>query len=113
MGDAARRAADSLAAAPQFIEAAMALTVAYLAVDILLLAGGRQALDHRTGLGLFHGLYFAGFPVTYLTGAAAAQAIVIAGMALMVLKLPAVWRARPAWALLSAGLGWFAWRLVR
>ncbi len=99
--------------APRFIEAAMALSVAYLAVEILLLPEAGRRWIIVLGLGLLHGLYFAGFPVTYLTGAAAAQAIVIAGMALMVLKLPAVWRARPAWALLSAGLGWFAWRLVR
>jgi hypothetical protein len=99
--------------APRFIEAAMALSVAYLAVEILLLpdAGRRWAIV--LGLGLLHGLYFAGFPATYLAGAAAAQAIVIAIMVAAVRKLPAVWRARPAWALLSAGLGWFAWRLVR
>ncbi len=97
----------------RFLEAAMALSVAYLAVEILMLPEAGRRWVIVLGLGLLHGLYFAGLPVTYLAGAAAAQAIIIAVLTLGARKLPAVWRPRPAWALLSAGLGWFAWRLVR
>ena len=91
----------------------MALTVAYLAVEILMLpdAGKRWAVV--LALGLFHGLYFAGFPATYLAGAAIAQAILIAALVLAASKLPLIWRQRPAWALLAAGLGWFGFRLLR
>src|SRR5260370_7299479 len=58
---------------PRFIEAAMALTVAYLAVEILTLpkAGKRWAVVFV--LGLFHGLYFAAFPPAHLAGASALQ----------------------------------------
>lgn len=98
---------------PRFIEAAMALTVAYLAVEILMLpeAGKRWAVV--LALGLFHGLYFAGFPATYLAGAAAAQVVLIALLALAARKVPALWRRGPAWGLLAAGLGWFGFRLIR
>jgi hypothetical protein len=98
---------------PRFIEAAMALTVAYLAVEILMLPGAGKRWAIVLALGLFHGLYFAGFPATYLVGAAVAQVILIAILALVTLKLPAPRRQGPAWALLAAGLGWFAWRLFR
>lgn len=98
---------------PRFIEAAMALTVVYLAVEILMLpeAGKRWAVV--LALGLFHGLYFAGFPATYLAGAAGAQLILIAALALAARKIPSVWRQRPAWVVLAAGLGWFGFRLIR
>jgi hypothetical protein len=59
------------------------------------------------------GLNFAGFPVTYLTGATATQATVIGGLWLAARRVPAVWRRGPAWALLAAGVGWFVMRLVR
>jgi hypothetical protein len=98
---------------PRFIEAAMALSVSYLAVEILMLPDASRRWIIVLGLGLLHGLYFAGFPATYLAGAAAAQVAVIAILAVAARKLPASWRAKPAWALLAAGLGWFAWRLVR
>jgi hypothetical protein len=98
--------------APRFIEAAMALSVAYLAVEILVLPEAGRRWIIVLALGFLHGLYFAGFPATYLAGAVAAQAVVIAVLVLAMVRLPAVWRARPAWALLSAGLAWFAWRLI-
>jgi hypothetical protein len=99
--------------APRFIEAAMALTVAYLAVDILLLpqAGKRWALI--LALGLFHGLYFAGFPPAYLAGAAAVQIVLIALLVLAARRLPASWQRGSAALLLVAAIGWFGWRLVR
>jgi hypothetical protein len=98
---------------PGFIEAAMALTVAYLAIEILTLPDAGQRWLVVLVLGLFHGLNFAGFPITYLTGAAATQAALIAGLWLAVSRVPEVWRRRPAWALLAAGVGWFGVRLIR
>ena len=101
--------------APRFVEAAMALAVAYLAVEILLLpeAGSRWLV---TGvLGLFHGMYFHLFlqtteysAVLVLAGAALAELAVIALIALIVRG-----RAKrvSASALLVIGMVWFFLRL--
>lgn len=97
----------------RFIEAAMALTVAYLAVEILTLpaAGKRWAVVFV--LGLFHGLYFAAFPATYLAGAALVQIGLIAGLVLILGRwITAVIRRAAAWILLAAGLGWFVSRMT-
>lgn len=99
---------------PRFIEAAMALTVAYLALEILALpnAGNRWAVV--LALGLFHGLYFAAFPATYLEGAAAMQALLVLLLVWIALKwaTPTL-RRISATVLLAAGLGWFVTRLIR
>lgn len=98
----------------RFIEAAMALTVAYLAIEILMLpaAGKRWAVVFV--LGLFHGLYFAAFPATYLAGAAIVQAALVAVLVIVAARwaTPALRRAG-ARVLLIAGLGWFVTRLLR
>jgi hypothetical protein len=100
--------------APRFIEAAMALTVAYLAVEIMTLpkAGKRWAVV--LVLGLFHGLYFASFPATYLAGATLIQAVLIAILAWPALRFstPVLHRIT-AIVLLIASLAWFVSRLVR
>lgn len=99
---------------PRFIEAAMALTVAYLAVEILALpkAGKRWAVV--LVLGLFHGLYFASFPASYLTGASLIQAALIALLAWLALRFstPVLHRITST-LLLLASLAWFVSRLVR
>jgi len=101
----------------------MALTIAYLAVEMLLLpeAGARWAVAGV--LGLFHGLHFALFlrsielpAALVMGGAMASEAIVLAalGFALGRLKLvaPPEWVVRVAAGLLLAvGLGWFWIRL--
>ncbi len=78
-------ATESWQPAPRFVEAAAALTVAYLAVEILLLpeAGYRWLI--AAGMGIFHGFYFATFleqsemsPVYVLSGVAATEAAVLA-----------------------------------
>ena len=78
--------------APRFVEAAAALTVAYLAVEILLLpeAGARWLVAGV--LGVFHGLYFHLFlqttgyaPALVLPGAALAELAAIAMLALVLL----------------------------
>jgi hypothetical protein len=109
--------------APRFVEAAAALTVAYLAVEILLLpqAGARWLV--AAVLGGFHGLYFHLFIQTtgygaglVLAGAAVAEVIAVAVLALVFSRVGRVARAlRPvpvaASALLVFGLVWFAMRL--
>ena len=109
--------------APRFVEAAMALALAYLAVEILLLpeAGARWAVAGV--LGGFQGLYFYLFlqntgyrPAFVLGGAVAAQAVVIAILALVFSRIGRVAKAlRPVQvasaALLVFGMTWFFLRL--
>ncbi len=77
-------AAKSWQPAPQFIEAAAALTVAYLAVEILLLPDARYRWLIAAGMGVFHGFYFGTFmqqsemsPVYVLTGVVVTEAAVL------------------------------------
>jgi len=109
--------------APRFVEAAAALTVAYLAVEILLLpkAGARWIV--AGALGLFHGLYLYLFvrtsgyrPGWVLAGAAGAGLAAIAILALVFSRLGRPMRAlRPvqvsASALFVFGVVWFFLRL--
>ena len=107
----------------RFVEAAAALTLAYLAVEILLLprAGGRWAIAGL--LGAFHGLYFllflqnTGYSAGFvLAGAALAEIALLGLFAFLFTRLG---RAAPslkpvpvsASALLAVGLIWFFLRL--
>ena len=107
----------------RFVEAAAALTLAYLAVEILLLprAGGRWAIAGL--LGAFHGLYFLVFlqstgygPGFVLLGAAFAEIALIALSAVIFARIGRLAAAlRPvqvsASALLVIGMVWFFLRL--
>ncbi len=107
----------------RFVEAAAALSVAYLAVEILLLpkAGSRWAVAGV--LGAFHGLYFHLFvqtsgyrPGWVLAGASLAEIGAIAILALVFSRVGRAARAlRPvevsASALLVFGMVWFVLRL--
>jgi hypothetical protein len=109
--------------APRFVEAAAALTVAYLAVEILLLpeAGARWLVAGV--LGAFHGLYFHLFLQStgygaglVLAGAAMAEVLAIAVLGLVFSRVGRVARVlRPvqvaAAGLLVFGLVWFTMRL--
>jgi len=109
--------------APRFVEAAMALALAYLAVEILLLpeAGARWIV--ACVLGIFQGLYFDLFlqntgyqPTLVLAGAVMAEAAGIAVLALAFSQINRVAKAlRPvqvsAAALLVFGMAWFFLRL--
>ena len=109
--------------APRFVEAATALAVAYLAVEILFLpeAGARWLVAGV--LGTLHGLYFRLFvqttgysPTLVLLGAALAEAAAIAVLALALSRLSRLMKAfRPvqvaASALLVFGMVWFLLRL--
>ena len=100
---------------PRFVEAAAALTIAYLAVEIIFLpkAGARWLIAGI--LGIFHGLYFAVFlrdsgylPAWVLSGAALAElaSIALAG-ALFLRFVQGRWKTIPASLLLALGLCWF------
>jgi hypothetical protein len=104
--------------AARFVEAAAALTVAYLAVEILLLpaAGARWAVAGV--LGAFHGLYFHLFVQTtgyaaglVLAGAALAEVIAIAILAVVFSRVGRLKKVA-APALLVFGMVWFFMRLV-
>jgi len=109
--------------APRFVEAAAALTVAYLAVEILLLpeAGHRWAV--AGALGVFHGFYFGVFlRESQMSWLPVMAGILVAELALLSLfaallgwLLRVASRLRPiqagAGALLAAGVAWFLLRL--
>ena len=109
--------------APRFVEAATALAVAYLAVEILLFpqAGARWLVAGV--LGALHGLYFHLFvrttgygPALVLVGATLAEAAAIAILALVLSRVGRMAKAfRPvqvaASALLVFGMVWFLLRL--
>jgi hypothetical protein len=108
---------------PRFIEAAAALTIAYLAFEIVLLPDSRHRWIVVGVLGLFHGAYFSMFlfqtgyraPV-FLSGVALAELLLIVLFALALKGLqrfPAMSRAVPLAAslLLATGVVWFFIRL--
>jgi hypothetical protein len=111
--------------APRFVEAAAALTIAYLAVEILLLPQAGQRWAVVGVLGIFHGLYIGHF----IGGSGYAAAYVLTGVALAEVALAGIFallfsRAGRALAglrpvpvaaglLLAVGLGWFLLRLQR
>jgi HupE / UreJ protein len=110
--------------APRFVEAAAALTIAYLAVEILMLphAGSRWLVSGI--LGMFHGLYFelllrnTGYgPVWVLTGAALTEAVLLAIFAVVFTRIGRLAAAvKPvqvsASLLLAFGIVWFCIRLA-
>ena len=109
--------------APRFVEAAAALTVAYLAVEILLLPNAGSRWIVAGALGAFHGLYFylflqnAGYgPLWVLTGAFLAELVALALLAFLFRYVGRLAQAlRPvqvsASALLVYGMVWFFLRL--
>ncbi len=105
---------------PKFIEAAAALTVAYLAVEILLLpeAGSRWivvgVLGFFQGLGLTEFVAGSGYNPAYVIGGASlAQAVILILLWLVTRQLNKVAMITRALAglLLGTGLLWFALRL--
>jgi hypothetical protein len=98
--------------APRFLEAAMALTVAYLAVEILMASDAKNLAWIVAVLGVFHGLAVSGFPLPYSIAAGVLQIAAFAVLAWGARFLSMGWRKRMAWALLAAGLGGFLFRVV-
>jgi HupE / UreJ protein len=108
---------------PRFIEAAAALTIAYLAFEIVLLPHSSFRWLVVGVLGLFHGTYFSMFLVqsgynaaTFLAGVALAEMLLIGVLALIVTRLARfTWMRRvvpvAASLLLTVGVVWFFLRL--
>jgi hypothetical protein len=99
--------------APAFLDAATALTSAYLAVDVLLLPQSRARWMPVPVLGLIHGLPFAAFPAGYLAGASSIQILAVALATAAALRLPDMLRRILTAGVLAAGLGWFVRLLLR
>lgn len=106
---------------PRFIEAAAALTVAYLAVEILLLPKAGQRWLVVGILGALHGVYFdmllqsgdysrTAF-IAGVFGAEAVAAAVLAGLLRLPVARSAMVQRGLASVLLIAGLSWFVVRL--
>lgn len=108
---------------PRFIEAAAALTIAYLAFEIVLLPQSSFRWLVVAVLGLFHGAYFAAFltesgyrVATFLAGVVVCELLLIALFAFLLrrlLRLALLRRAVPVAAslLLAVGIAWFLLRL--
>jgi hypothetical protein len=92
---------------PEFLEAVLALTVAYLAAEIVFLPESRARWAVVPVLGIAHGLSFSAFPPSYLTAAAITQTILLAILWLAVSKMPTPWRRPAAGVMLVSGIGWF------
>jgi hypothetical protein len=90
----------------RFLESALALAVAYLAVELLFLPGGSGRWIAVVAAGLVEGLMFAGFPRAYLTGAGVIQVAGIAVFAVGALRLPR-WRRGLAALMLALALARF------
>jgi len=105
---------------PRFIEAAAALTIAYLAFEIILLPNSGKRWLIVGALGLFHGTYFSmfltgsGFHLApFLSGVAIAELLLIAAFAFLLSRLARIPRAVPVTAslMLTVGVVWFVIRL--
>jgi hypothetical protein len=101
-----------LALSARFLEAVLALLVAYLAMEILLLPHGRARWVVVAILGLCHGLSFAGFPAAYLLGALPVQCAVFAVLAAAAIRMPLAWKRPAAALLLVVATAWFGGRLL-
>jgi hypothetical protein len=97
---------------PEFLEAVLALTVAYLAAEIVFLPDSQARWAVVPILGIAHGLPFAAFPSSYLTAASITQAMVLAVLWLAARKMPTAWRRPAAGVMLVAAIGWFARMLL-
>ena len=102
-----------LALSPEFLESVMALTVAYLAGEVLFLPRSRARWGIVPLLGLIHGLPFAPFPALYLAGAGVTQAALLAILTTGAMRAPESWRKPAMVACLIASLAWFARFLIR
>ena len=97
---------------PEFLEALLALTIAYLAAEIVFLPDSRARWAVVPVLGVAHGMPFAAFPPSYLTAASITQAILLGVLWMAARKMPLAWRRPAAGVMLVAGIGWFARMLL-
>jgi len=97
---------------PQFLEAVLALTVAYLAAEIAFLPDSKARWAVVPILGIAHGMPFAAFPSSYLTAASITQTILLGVLWIAARKMPMAWRRPAAGVMLVAGIGWFVRMLL-
>ncbi len=104
----------------RFLESAAALTVAYLAAEVLFLPDDRNRWLACAAMGCVHGLILAALlgpsqmrPEFFVTGALGCEALLISGLALARIRWVSVGAERlGAVLLLATGLGWFCWRIL-
>jgi len=108
----------SVGLSPRFIEAAAALTIAYLAFEILLLPQSGQRWAVVGVLGLFHGAYFSLFLVTtgyhvdnFLLGVGVAEIAIVSLLYVARRQVRAPVVPIAAALLLTTGVVWFAVRV--
>ena len=113
----------TLSLSPRFIEAAAALTIAYLAFEIILLPQSTMRWLVVAVLGLFHGTYFAAFLAesgyhmgTFFSGVAICELLLVTLFAFILGRLMRVTFLRhavpvAASLLLAVGVAWFFLRL--
>jgi len=113
----------AISLSPRFIEAAAALTIAYLAFEIILLPDSSMRWLVVAVLGLFHGAYFSAFLAesgyhfaTFLTGVVICELLLVALFAFLldrVTRFSFLRRTVPVAAslLLAVGIAWFFLRL--
>jgi hypothetical protein len=104
---------------PRFLEAAAALTIAYVAIDTALLPKARWRWLIAGALGLFYGFYFARFAaagelraVPFFAGLFVAQAALTAAFYFAARRLPAPLHSAAIWTAFAVAMGWFGWRLL-
>lgn len=97
---------------PGYLEALLALTVAYLAAEIVFLPDSKARWAVVPVLGIAHGMPFAAFPLSYLTAASITQLILLGVLWMAARKMPPAWRRPAAGVMLVAGIGWFARMLL-
>lgn len=101
-----------LSVSPQFLEAMLALTAAYLAGELLWLPESRARWVLVPVFGLAHGLPYSPYGSWFLAGAGVAQLAVLGGFAVLIACAPIHWR-RPITALfLFASAAWFTQFLI-
>ena len=97
---------------PEFLEAVLALTVAYLAAEVAFLPDSQARWAVVPVLGIAHGMPFAAFPPSYLTAASITQVILLGALWIAARKMPMAWRRPAAGIMLVAGIGWFVRMLL-
>ncbi len=101
-----------LSFSPEFLEALLALTVAYLAAEVVFLPDSQARWAVVPVLGVAHGLAFAAVPPAYLASAEIIQAVMLGVLWVAARRMPKTWRRPAATVLLFAGIGWFVRMLV-
>jgi len=95
----------------KFLESALALAAAYLAIELLFLPDGSGRWIAVLAAGLVEGLLFAGFPRAYLAGAGVVQIAGVAAFLALAIRLPR-WRRSFCATLLLLALIRFAGSLL-